>query len=89
MYLLRKPRLADDTALHAVHFLAACDDPAALVGACADRARWLGRLGSAAAPAFALADDAPLTADGELPTGLDPASVITVQFACHRVRGAC
>jgi cyclic beta-1,2-glucan synthetase len=51
LFLQRRPRLAHEKTVHAVHFLAACDDPLAQVSACADRARWLGRLGSSAEPA--------------------------------------
>jgi cyclic beta-1,2-glucan synthetase len=80
MYMMRKPRLADDEALHAVHFLATCDDSSAVVRASADRSRWIGRLGSAATPEFAFAEDSSPTPDGDMATGLDPASVICVQL---------
>ncbi|MEO7851328.1 MAG: hypothetical protein ABIR94_03605, partial [Rubrivivax sp.] len=86
LYLVREPRLPDEAAAHAVHFVLACDGAEAQVSGCADRARWIGRLRNAARPAFDCAYD---VADGsqdaggannELPTGLDPASVITVQL---------
>ena len=85
LFLQRKPRLADESAVHAVHFLAACDDPHAEVAACADRASWIGRLGSAADPAGEGPTSAPASQAGraelQLDTGLDPMSVITVQMA--------
>ena len=81
LFLQRRPRLAHEQALHAVHFLAACDDPMARVRACADRAAWLGRLGSVADPVrqgFEQAGEA----DGEveLDTGLDPVAVLAVDL---------
>ncbi len=80
LYLVREPRLPDEEAAHAVHFVLACDDPDARASGCADRGRWIGRLRDASRPAFACADDAASDGDGELPTGLDPASVITVSL---------
>jgi len=75
MFLQRRPRLLDEPTLHAVHFLAACDDPLARVHALADRARWLGRLGQAAEPltsAWTTADDGlPRQARGPVATGTD------------------
>ena len=81
LFLQRRPRLVHEPALHAVHFLAACDDPQARVQACADRAAWLGRLGSVAEPArrgFEQADEA--AGETELDTGLDPVSVLVVDL---------
>ena len=50
LHLRRQPRLPDEQALRAVHFLAGVDAPVLAVTACADRARWLGRYGSPAQP---------------------------------------
>jgi cyclic beta-1,2-glucan synthetase len=83
LYLVREPRLPDEAAAHAVHFVLACDGAEARVSGCADRTRWIGRLRNAARPAFDCADDVADDAGDastELPTGLDPASVITVQL---------
>ena len=79
LFLQRRPRLAHEQALHAVHFLADCDEPLARVQACADRAAWLGRLGSVADPVRQGFEQAG-AADGEveLDTGLDPAAVLVV-----------
>ena len=77
MFLRRKPRAAGDPEVHAVHFVAASDDEVAAVLPCADRRRWLGRLGSIdepAAPHLAQLEEPP--ADGHLATGLDPVSVL-------------
>jgi cyclic beta-1,2-glucan synthetase len=81
LFLQRRPRLAHEQALHAVHFLADCDDALARVQACADRTAWLGRLGSVADPVrqgFEQAGEA----DGEveLDTGLDPVAVLVVDL---------
>ena len=74
LYLRRQPRLADEQPLHAVHFLVCDDAPLQEVMACADRAHWIGRHGSAAQP---LGDGAllPLAAVGTgLPEGeVEPA----------------
>ena len=77
MFLQRRTRLPDEAAVHAVHFLATCDDPQARVSACADRALWLGRLGSAGEP---LTADWPEPVSGDMATGLDPMSVISVEL---------
>ena len=50
LFLQRRPRLMHEQTLHAVHCLAACDDPHARVQVLADRTRWLGRLGNVAQP---------------------------------------
>ncbi len=79
LYMQRKPRLPHEPSVHAVHFLAECDDPQAEVDAFAARARWMGRLGSAADPVFAPAGPKEDPHASTLYTGLDPASAITVQ----------
>ena len=66
LYLQRKPRLAHEPAMHAVFFLASCNDPGARVQACADRGAWLGRLGSVAEP---LAEPRFGTVDASAATG--------------------
>jgi len=81
MFLQRKPRLAQDPALHAVHFLAASDGPLLDVEICADRARWLGRLGSVVNPLGEMATGVGLGDDIALETGLDPVSVIAVRLS--------
>lgn len=50
LHLHRRPRLPDEPAMRAVHFLAAADGPLEEVQPVADRARWLGRHGSSARP---------------------------------------
>ncbi|MDN3920642.1 GH36-type glycosyl hydrolase domain-containing protein [Roseateles violae] len=53
LYLRRRPRLPDEQAVLAVHFLAGIEAPEGAVEAvepCSDRARWLGRYGSVARP---------------------------------------
>jgi cyclic beta-1,2-glucan synthetase len=75
MFLRRKPRAAGDAEIHAVHFIAASDDEAAPVQPCADRRRWLGRLGSVDEPAV-VPGELESPPDGPLPTGLDPVSVL-------------
>ncbi|MDQ2780187.1 MAG: carbohydrate-binding protein [Pseudomonadota bacterium] len=86
LYLHRKPRLAHEPAMHAVFFLASCDDLGARVQACADRSAWLGRLGNVAEPLgepFLAATSSPESAGEadeacEMATGLDPAGVLSV-----------
>ncbi len=83
IFLQRRPRLQHEQTLHAAHFLAACDDPQARVQATTDRARWLGRLGSASAPlvsAWAQVDPVPSGAEVPMDTGLDPVSVLMVEI---------
>ena len=86
MFLQRRTRLPDETAVHAVHFVATCDDPQARVSACADRALWLGRLGSAGEP---LTADWPEPGPGEMATGLDPMSVISVELTIPARSSRC
>ncbi len=50
LHLRRRPRLHDEAALHAVHFLASVEGTIDSVRPLTDRARWLGRYGSAARP---------------------------------------
>ena len=50
LFLRRQPRLPDEEAVHAVHFLASSDGAPVDVEASADRAGWLGRYGSPAQP---------------------------------------
>ena len=50
LYLRRQPRLPEEQALHAVHFLASSEGADLQVQPCADRAAWLGRHGSPARP---------------------------------------
>ena len=77
LYLDRRPRTAEEEALHVVHFIAQTD-AAGPAGATvlADRARWLGRLHPAWAPRAAF-DDAP-SPSGPLDTGLDPVAAMSV-----------
>ena len=50
LYLRRKPRLATEREVRAVHFLAQAQPDVSDVQPCADRLRWLGRYGSPAQP---------------------------------------
>ncbi len=92
LYLQRKPRLPDEPSMHAVLFLASRDGRDSRferIEACADRAAWIGRLGSSAAPDGVFAKRRPGPAPvhsgsgdlRELPTGLDPAAVILVHLS--------
>ncbi len=64
LHFCRQPRLPDEQAVHAVHFLASCDGgehgevgrTAVRVLPCADRAAWIGRHGSPARPLGPAAD---------------------------------
>ncbi len=62
LYFRRQPRLPDEQAVHAVHFLATCDAAVSQLQACADRAAWIGRYGSPAQPLGEMADAAARTA---------------------------
>jgi cyclic beta-1,2-glucan synthetase len=80
---VRRPRRDDETALHAVHFVARADEAFAPARALADRARWRGRLRGPWQP---LAAFAPEDADsGPRPTGLDPvaALALTLTLPAH------
>ena len=76
MLMERRPRLPDEPTMRAVHFLAAVEGQIETVAPCADRARWIGRYGSAAQPlgdaGFEMAED------GSLDNGLDPLSGLIV-----------
>ncbi|MDL5031249.1 glucoamylase family protein [Pelomonas sp. APW6] len=77
LYLDRRPRTADEAALHVVHFIAQTDAPGTRGAAVlADRARWLGRLQTAWAPRADF-DDGP-SPSGPLETGLDPVAAMSV-----------
>ncbi len=94
LYLRRQPRLAEEQAMQAVHFLALAEGPLDSVTVCTDRARWLGRYGNPAAPlgdggatALPQAAAAELAAGvQDLPpgvlmdTGVDPVAVISVRL---------
>ncbi len=100
LHLKRRPRLADEAGLQAVHFLAGVESSfdgssgmgAGMAGAVsritpmADRARWLGRYGSAARPmgdgqavfVDGDADTAPDDPGRAMDTGLDPIAGLQV-----------
>ncbi|HSW04598.1 MAG TPA: glucoamylase family protein [Aquabacterium sp.] len=69
LYLRRKPRLPDEAAVQAVHFLAASDAAVEGVSVCTDRARWQGRYREAGQP---LAPDG-VQGNGALPLSSMPA----------------
>ena len=93
LYLRRRPRLHGEAPMLAAHFVATHDGAVPIhVVPCVDRARWLGRLGSAARPrgprgavplgppaAEAMPDPQPLPGLG-LDTGLDPVAVLSVSL---------
>ena len=92
LYLHRKPRLAGEAELHAVHCLALADDAVLTASACTDRLRWFGRYGDATRPAGDAGAAAVGDGDGAhgkraqgtppgkaLDTGLDPMSVINAR----------
>ena len=84
LYLNRRPRLAEEAAVHAVHFLASSEGVIDAVTPCTDRARWLGRYGSTARP-LGDAGCTPLEPDGAKPglpmdTGLDPLAGLIVSL---------
>ncbi len=84
LVLQRRPRLADEAALHLAHFITDVEPSvqAVLLGVHgqADRARWLGRNRAPSQPLAALqplpAQGAPLVLD----TGLDPACVLALRW---------
>ncbi len=90
LYFCRQPRLPDEQAVHAVHFLAS-GEAGVEVLPCADRAAWIGRHGSPARPLGPVADaslphpaqpgpgSAGGMASGQLDTGLDPVAVLRLQ----------
>jgi cyclic beta-1,2-glucan synthetase len=78
----RKPRLATEKTLKAVHFLATTDERIVGTRIQTDRQRWLGRNHGTAQPAAAL-DAVPSGPSGDhqvLRTGLDPVCVLAVQL---------
>jgi cyclic beta-1,2-glucan synthetase len=80
---VRRPRRDEETALHAVHFVARADEAFAPARALSDRARWRGRLRGPWQP---LAAFVPEDADsGPRPTGLDPvaALALTLTLPAH------
>lgn len=87
LHLRRRPRLFDEAAMRAVHFLAGADGPIERVAPVADRGRWLGRYGSTTRPmgdagVTYVDEQTDLTADGEpgrlVDTGLDPVAGLRV-----------
>ncbi|MET0518728.1 MAG: glucoamylase family protein [Burkholderiaceae bacterium] len=96
LHLQRRPRLADEVATQAVHFLAGVEGAIDSVSPIADRARWLGRYGSAARPlgdGGAVFLDEPLHEDAPpgdpereqprgvaMDTGLDPLAGLVVRL---------
>ncbi len=82
LHFRRRPRLADEAGLNAAHFLAWADGPVGVVEPCVDRARWLGRYGTAAAPRGPRGVRPTQQAGGQqgepLDTGLDPVAVLSV-----------
>lgn len=87
LHLQRRPRLADEAPLRAVHFLAGVDGQVDAVTPLADRARWLGRYGSAARPCgdgrAVFVDE--VDTGGEpgraLDTGLDPIAGLQIALS--------
>ncbi len=78
----RKPRLATERTLKAVHFLATSDERILGTRIQTDRQRWLGRNHGTSQPAAAL-DAVPGEPSGDdqvLSTGLDPVCVLAVQL---------
>lgn len=87
LYLRRKPRLPDEEAVQAVHFVAATDALIEGIAVTTDRARWLGRYREPAHPLAAAAPaaaTAPADKDdwGAVPqvTGLDPVACLSVRL---------
>lgn len=86
LWLRRQPRLQGDTEWRAVHALASAEGGGEVVEVrpCADRARWLGRYGSAAQPVgpggwSPLSQPHPALPGRAMDTGLDPAAVLSVR----------
>jgi cyclic beta-1,2-glucan synthetase len=84
LYLERRPRLATEQGLHAVHFVAQADQHVGAVGATADRLAWFGRQRD---PAHPLAPrpappGGPADADHRsvLDTGLDPIASLSLRL---------
>lgn len=84
LYLQRRPRLAGEPALHAVHFLAQADGHLQQVRVQTDRAKWMGRGRNASQPQ-AVFDPAggpePAKSEsGQRPTGLDPVAALCLDL---------
>ena len=75
LYFERRPRLATEQGLHAVHFVAQADRNVLGVQVQANRARWLGRQHDAASP-LARFDALPLARDGAPPSPPGAAAVV-------------
>ncbi len=92
LWFRRRPRLAGDDEWRAVHTLAAVDGARFDVQPCAQRLRWIGRHGSAAAPVGRggwQALPSPTAHISPLPgvamdTGLDPVAVLAVNLRLAR-----
>ena len=79
LHLARRPRLADEPGLHAVHFVAQHDSHLLSVQPQASRMAWRGRGRSAAAPLALHPRTA--VASGPLGTALDPVAALSMQIA--------
>ena len=83
LYLRRKPRLAGEAAVQAVHFLAASDPAVQSISVCTDRAIWQGRYREPGQPlALEAAEASGLPAAAQLNT---PAAAPTVAAAVAAV----
>lgn len=78
LQLQRRPRRDEEPALHALHFVAHADLGWHPAQAVADRARWRGRLRSAAQPLADFGLDDALS--GPRPTGLDPVAALRLRI---------
>ena len=78
LYLVRKPHVDGQDAVHAVHFIAHTNQPLVRVRAQADRAAWLGRNRDAAHPRAHHGAAQPGTAQAH--TGLDPVASLCIQI---------
>ena len=89
LYLERRPRLATDQGLHAVHFVAQADRHVLATQVTADRDRWLGRHRDAAHPRAR--HDNGVDASGERVTGLDPVASLglRVRLPAHGMVQLC
>ncbi|MDT8997745.1 glucoamylase family protein [Paucibacter sp. APW11] len=79
LYLARRPRLADESSLHAVHFLAVHDDQLRGLRVQTERQRWAGRQHDASTPRadFRPGESVP---PGGWPNGLDPVAALSLQL---------
>ena len=78
LYLVRKPHVDGQDAVHAVHFIAHTNQPLVRVRAQADRAAWLGRNRDAAHPRAHHGAAQPGAAQAH--TGLDPVASLCIQI---------